>query len=184
MKTQKSRFGRAPLRRKNRGGSGWLWVAVAVWGFHGGAGLLTGCGEVNEGGGTDSNTHWLEPCERDAECGDLVCVCGQCTQPCEDDGACGDLPGASCAQSNACSSASEPSSCVAECTRDADCGALREGLRCLEQQCVPIAESSSGGRAGTGVGSGGAPAGNSSRAGNGGTSAGNGGTSAGNGGTS
>jgi hypothetical protein len=171
MKTQESKLGRTALRRK-RGGSGWLWVALAVWGFHGG-GLLTACGDVYEGGGSDSNTHWLEPCERDADCGDLVCQCGQCTQPCADDGACGSLPGASCAQSTACSDQSEPASCVAECSQDADCGVVREGLRCHEQQCVSIAGPGSGGSGGGGApsngGSGGSLAGNSSVAGNGGT---------------
>jgi hypothetical protein len=164
MKTQKSKFGKAALRWKLRGGRGWLLVALAVAGFQGGAGLLTACGDVYEGGGTDSNTHWLEPCERDADCGDLVCLCGQCTQPCENDGACGDLPSASCAQSNACTGASEPATCVAECTQDADCSVVGEGFRCSDQQCVAVAGPGSGGSGGTpsNGGNGGSLAGNSS----------------------
>ena len=151
----------------------WLWLAHACAGY-GAFNLTAGCGEVREDGGTDSNTHWLEPCRRDADCGELACVCGQCTQPCENDGACGVLPGASCALANACAPSNDAPSCVAECVRDADCAAVREGLECADGQCRPRPEpGGSGGSDGTGgtvAGTGGSVAGAGANAGSGGES--------------
>jgi hypothetical protein len=43
---------------------------------------VTSCGRTDNGGG-DSNTHWLEVCETDAECGALDCLCGVCSRRCD-----------------------------------------------------------------------------------------------------
>jgi hypothetical protein len=49
-----------------------------------GALLLTpSCGGSSTSDGTDSNTHWLEDCETDRDCGSLSCICGECSKPCE-----------------------------------------------------------------------------------------------------
>jgi len=45
--------------------------------------LVPSCGGSSTSDGTDSNTHWLEDCVEDSDCGSLSCVCGVCSRPCE-----------------------------------------------------------------------------------------------------
>lgn len=86
---------------------------------------LTGCvaPSASEGaGGTDSNTHWLDQCDADAECGTgLECLCGVCSRPCAADSGCSELaPDAVCVtraceglsgrNDGICSRTSEPAS--------------------------------------------------------------------------
>ncbi|MDF3065261.1 MAG: hypothetical protein K0R38_862 [Polyangiaceae bacterium] len=43
-----------------------------------------GCGETTHGREDGSgNTNWLKPCEADAECGELSCLCGSCRNACD-----------------------------------------------------------------------------------------------------
>jgi hypothetical protein len=42
----------------------------------------------DSGGGTDSNTHFLQDCSSDADCDGLACECGICTERCSRDAAC------------------------------------------------------------------------------------------------
>lgn len=43
--------------------------------------LAAGCGTQSEDKGTE--THWLDSCTRDLDCGSLECHCGVCTRSCE-----------------------------------------------------------------------------------------------------
>jgi hypothetical protein len=99
------------------------------------------CGKT--GGGTDSNTNFLGPCDRDADCGSaLACVCGMCTTPCDQSAECGAVAeGAECAPSadvfNAsdCGSSLPASVCTLGCQRDETCRALSVDLRCVAGIC-------------------------------------------------
>lgn len=159
MRTKTSRFG-------------WVFGVLGAWASYAGVVIAPGCGATDtNNGGTDSNTHWLEPCERDSECGGLTCVCGVCTEPCETDDACSKLDGASCALANTCEGPREESSCVVGCRRDAECGDLGSSFICDDGQCVhrSIAHTpGSGGQGAEAGGEAGAPFGG----GEGGTSAG------------
>jgi hypothetical protein len=44
------------------------------------------CGKTVDG--TDSNTHWLDECDADADCGNLSCLCGVCSSECSDEASC------------------------------------------------------------------------------------------------
>lgn len=69
--------------------------------------LLLQCGTTTSTSGTE--THWLERCEDDDECGGFDCVCGYCTLPCANTEDCADAP-----QSSVCGSptlAEDPDQC-------------------------------------------------------------------------
>jgi hypothetical protein len=76
----------------------WLLPALAatLW--------LPGCGaRANSGGNTGSETHWLQACDTDSDCGAYACYCGVCTRSCESAGQCDDEsgPDAECAAPDA-----------------------------------------------------------------------------------
>jgi hypothetical protein len=86
---------------------------------------LAGCGDGKKGGGgsVDSESHWLQACAADAECGDLRCLCGVCTLPCAagceglgESAVCGGLVGGGCE--------APVEVCTATCDEAAVCGAL------------------------------------------------------------
>lgn len=85
--------------------------------------LLPSCGGNSTSDGTDSNTHWLQDCEEDSDCGALSCVCGICTQPCE--------VGADCAALGSDAVCEVPSSCgkvgSSACVRDGGSGGSSSG---------------------------------------------------------
>jgi hypothetical protein len=87
---------------------------------------------------SNSQTHWLHPCESSSECGDLKCSCGVCTTACSDDGPCGE--NATCVETAdlSCQGASE-SVCLASCDQDEDCG---DGGSCENGACVYSGSSS------------------------------------------
>lgn len=125
---------RATPRLRRRGVAGrTLLGALAL----GALGLSAGACDENRkrpGGYVDSETHWLEPCDSDATCGDLQCLCGFCALPCAEVSACTGLPEAVCATS-ACGA---QGLCTRACERTADC--LASGLTCsAEGACVPVA---------------------------------------------
>lgn len=61
--------------------------------------MLPGCGSRIDGGNTGSETHWLQSCDNDSDCGKYSCYCGTCTLGCESN--------SQCTQGNG-----EPASCV------------------------------------------------------------------------
>lgn len=70
------------------------------------------CGQTETAGG-DSNTHWLESCDSEDDCGGLRCLCGVCTEPCAGDGDCQRFGSrAACGEVEGCDS--PPSSICAE----------------------------------------------------------------------
>lgn len=109
--------------------------------------VLCACNEAappDDGPLVNSNTHWLTPCESDAECGDLECHCEICTTPCDSNNACGALGGVcardgeSDAYANQCVSGDrdvqDAGVCLAPCAMDAECG-LEE--ICQDGACTP-----------------------------------------------
>jgi hypothetical protein len=81
--------------------------------------------------GTDSNTHWLDECDSDTDCGNLSCLCGVCTKGCSASSACAGLGS------------------------DATCGTL---AACGAQGNVCLARSEGGPGSGGGTGTAGRPA--------------------------
>lgn len=73
------------------------WGAAAI----GAALSLAACGARVNGGNTGSETHWLQACDADSDCGSYACLCGICSRACENDGQCdeGDNPDGKCAAS-------------------------------------------------------------------------------------
>lgn len=94
----------------------------------------------------DSQSHWLEACQSDADCGSSRCLCGVCTLPCEEASACSSL-----GQGAVCSPGTEPNTerlcqaaaqapagiCLPGCQQDEDCLAVGPELACVVGQCLP-----------------------------------------------
>lgn len=103
----------------------------------------TGCGTNGEPR-TGGQTNWLRACQADAECGNLKCLCGACTQTCDTDASCSALPGASCvpaagtAATALCSGSapSYPGLCLPECPSDG----CASGTSCVAGVCQPALE--------------------------------------------
>jgi hypothetical protein len=93
---------------------------------------------------TDSETHWLQPCDEDAECGALSCVCGVCVEACDEDAACAPLgQGALCRPADGslgCGVTPEGGVCLPGCERDDECGALGDEARCVEGACAVVSD--------------------------------------------
>jgi len=95
-------------------------------------GVLSCGGRVSTSTRQESNTNWLQPCDRDAQCGEeLACACGTCTRSCEP-GQCPD--GLECVVVDGCSDV-EPS-CQRRCSSASDCAADGE---CRDGYCVAAA---------------------------------------------
>src|SRR5688500_7556915 len=89
-------------------------VRLLLWGtaLLGGAALATSCGRATSHGG-DSNTHWLQDCNEDADCGPLSCLCGICSHACAGSDDCRGLgDAAACAVPESCEGAGQ-AACVA-----------------------------------------------------------------------
>lgn len=92
---------------------------------------LIGCIERSSppsGPRVDSESHWLSPCEADAQCGALQCICGVCSRDC-DALACGGE--ATCAPFGA-DTCGAVLACTTACVDGADCPGT---LRCLDGIC-------------------------------------------------
>lgn len=57
-------------------------------------GLVSGC--QDEGPQENSNTNWLRECDSTDDCGNLVCLCGTCTQSCDTEDDCAEDSRSSC----------------------------------------------------------------------------------------
>ncbi len=116
----------------------WLRMPVALVAAH--ALACTPGGPPQSG----TQTNWLVSCQSNADCGDLSCVCGACTQTCGDDTGCTDLRGATCvsaidAGAIALCGGSTPSvfgMCMARCPEQ-ECS---EGTSCVAGVCSPSPE--------------------------------------------
>lgn len=110
-------------------------VALVLGAF--GLGMVPSCASTEASGGTDSNTHWLEQCQTDKDCGSLVCRCGACTKPCAETAACGVFgANASCA-AEVCDTGAK--ACVAPCNTAADCPHGGGGFECAGGRCAATA---------------------------------------------
>ena len=111
------------------------------------------CGKTTDG--TDSNTHWMDSCDGDTDCGNLSCLCGVCTKKCTGESSCDELGS------------------DATCSPLTGCGASL-GPLCVGRGEGTGGSSNTGGRAAT---TGGAPASTGgAQSASGGTSAATGGT--------
>lgn len=105
--------------------------------------LLGGC-DASGGPRAGGLTNWLRACERDADCGDLRCLCGACTLPCDAAAACADLDGTACVgaeESGAVAlcggdAPASPGLCLQRCSDD-ECGT---GAACVAGVCSPLPE--------------------------------------------
>lgn len=118
-----------------------LWVLWAAW-------AISGCNKSPLESPTPtagSETHWLQSCSDDAECGaENACLCGICTRPCTAascnalgaDAIC--VPPDSTAAIALCGALPPEATgiCAAECAEPDDCAA---GYMCDANICVPAA---------------------------------------------
>lgn len=79
-----------------------------------GIGLVASCGGKATVDGTDSNTHWLQECEADDDCGGLSCICGVCTRACDETANCAAFGAKSACEVPAGCTARGPTACVAQ----------------------------------------------------------------------
>ena len=132
-----------------------------------------GCAKTQMEAGTDGATHFLRECDRDADCGELSCVCGVCSEPCTGDGQCTALnDDAQCASPSDMSCEVAELACAIECDGDDACRTLGAGAQCEAERCVrPTAHGNDAGQGGTSAGTGGTSGtGVSGSGGSGGTS--------------
>lgn len=99
---------------------------------------LVGCSGGENKVGT--NTNWMVPCDRQADCGDeLSCLCGRCTEECENDADC--PSGFSCTNDAAArlecqgetSQGEATRTCQPDCLPEVGCG---DGRTCQHGVCV------------------------------------------------
>jgi hypothetical protein len=137
--------------------------------------LGAACGE-SHGAKSQSQTHWLQTCDRDAQCGSaLSCECGRCVAPCGANDRC-DVAGidtecqarSSGAVQAMCGAADATALCLEPCD-----GKCESGQRCVAGACIVASASGTAGSAGTSGGDGGrggASGGDSGRGGQSGAS--------------
>ncbi len=104
--------------------------------------LVMGCAR-NGDQPQDGQTHWLETCDKNSECGELECVCGFCVQTCDEERAC-DVEGMTTdckpvdseAVEALCQSEEPPDRvCLEPCSGDSKCD---KGQACIGGACVPV----------------------------------------------
>ena len=88
-----------------------------------------GCAKAVDPPG-NGQSHWLRPCESDADCGDLGCECGVCTVVCASDAICSAKAGLSCRSAARLASADA-------CDEDPS-----ETLLCLDDELAPEPDAS------------------------------------------
>lgn len=125
------------------------------------AAVLPACGKAARDG-TDSSTHWLARCQTDQDCGDLQCLCGECTRTCSEASGCPDPALARCEPVAAARCELAAPICRVACSADRECAAVRAGLACVSGYCEPEAEADSGVGGSGGSGGAGAEAGSAS----------------------
>lgn len=143
-------------------------VLIAIT-FGLGAAIVGACGKDTDT--EDSQTHWLDECERDSECGGLSCECGRCVARCDASASCATEGRATrcfeptdAAIAALCGPGTAPSLCLEPCGSSAPCPG---GQACQGGACVP--EAITGGAGAGGAGSGGKSSGGAM---NGGTASG------------
>jgi len=88
---------------------------------------------------TGGETHFLKPCDPDADAcgGELACICGVCTSACSETTTCARFPAASCAPARPADTCGVPTSgyCDVMCTADDDCAAFSAEYVCAAGVC-------------------------------------------------
>jgi len=107
-------------------------------------GLLVAACDPTSGPRTDSQTNWYRPCDSDAQCGALSCLCGACTRVCDADATCASLEGASCVSA---ADAGSVAFCGGQspagdglCLRRCEEGGCPRGQACVAGACSPLPE--------------------------------------------
>ncbi len=104
-----------------------------------GAALLAASCESAREDPTGGETHFLKPCDPDADAcgGELACVCGVCTLACSEAATCARFSAASCTPPLATDACKAPTSgyCDVSCTADDDCAAFSPAHRCSAGVC-------------------------------------------------
>jgi hypothetical protein len=117
-----------------------------------GAVVVAACGESRDT--EDSQTHWLDECQRDGDCGGgLSCECGRCVESCESGTSC-DVRGRTtkcfasthAATETICGAAASSGLCLEPCTA----GNCPADQLCQDGACVPKSESGGAGSPSTG----------------------------------
>jgi hypothetical protein len=88
-------------------------IANRTWLVLGVVAVAGGCGQVNDGSG--SNTNWLGPCQNDGTCAEgLKCLCGMCSRSCQSESDCRGLgaPAACAASTLVCGNPAPGGLCV------------------------------------------------------------------------
>jgi len=78
---------------KRRASAQESWAARCIVAF---VALVAASCSPEAGPQTGTQTNWLTLCATDADCGDLRCLCGACTQTCDEDSTCDDVRNTSC----------------------------------------------------------------------------------------
>lgn len=102
--------------------------------------LASNCGTTREGP-TGGETHFLQHCESDPDCGgELVCACGVCTLPCSERSTCEQFADAVCHPVTATTScqATSVGLCDVSCVADNDCASVSLSHRCLGGVCRDV----------------------------------------------
>jgi hypothetical protein len=108
------------------------------------------CSSKEESREVGGDTHWLQACDDDGECGRGSCSCGLCTEPCTRDAECAGGPAAQCYATAspgvraacAAGTALDPSAtgiCLAQCSADREC---THGQQCIGGACAQEREPS------------------------------------------
>ncbi|HMI93474.1 MAG TPA: hypothetical protein VK509_19010, partial [Polyangiales bacterium] len=112
--------------------------------------LSAACGD-HHGASSQSQTHWLQTCDADAECGsELACECGRCVAPCGANDRC-DVAGLEleCQARNSdavqalCGAAEAKPLCLEPCD-----GSCASGQRCVAGACIAAGSTGSAGASG------------------------------------
>jgi hypothetical protein len=92
-----------------------LAVALAVL-------ALFGCAPRINTPSVDSQSHWLQPCNQDAQCGEFSCLCGVCSSLCSSNAQCNEASGV-------------PAKCAAPDSGDDQCAQLATNEQICVQDC-------------------------------------------------
>jgi len=117
------------------------------WSCAAAAFILVACSSSHGDDGNEGQTHWLERCDSDADCGSLSCICDVCIVACDDAQTCSvEGRATECQSSDAaaaralCGGAAPMPICLEPCASGCD-----SGQRCVGDACVTAEPDGAGG---------------------------------------
>lgn len=110
--------------------------------------LIAGCASSRQGPEPDRQTHWMQACDHDGDCGGMECVCGLCTLVCGEDSVCSEgieapsvcIPGSSPLAGALCREPTRRSVCLPECRDGQNC--FPKPPPAIELNCAELAAGS------------------------------------------